>query len=98
MGRLNYGDGRVELVFDERTLSHLQVAMAAKLRRRESFFLSWNEPSGERTSLWIDHSIPLQFHFDDPARTPLNRAWVELLDRVGASAQGMVILPEPSAE
>jgi hypothetical protein len=61
MGRLNYGDGRVELVFDDRTLSHLQVAMVAKSRRRESFFLTWNEPSGERTSLWIDRSIPRHF-------------------------------------
>ncbi|MEF2975639.1 hypothetical protein V3W46_00275 [Subtercola sp. YIM 133946] len=43
MGKLVYGDSGTEIEFDDRVLTHLQIVIGAKLRRRESFFFSWKD-------------------------------------------------------
>ncbi len=50
MGTLIYGHGDLTVDFDDRTLAHLQVVIGTKLRRRESFLLSWSDDGqdGER--------------------------------------------------
>ena len=51
MGTLYYADQAIEM--DDRTLAHLKVAVVTKLRRGESFTLSWthaeSEPRGRTT-------------------------------------------------
>ncbi|MFD3444536.1 hypothetical protein ACFDTO_08055 [Microbacteriaceae bacterium 4G12] len=42
MGTLFYGASRLEVTFDDRVLAHLQIVMTSKLRRHESFMLSWS--------------------------------------------------------
>lgn len=98
MGYLQYGNSNSRIVFDERTLAHLQIVVMAKLRRGESFFFSWlDDPAlGDgRSSIWMSTSIPMFFHFDEMARHELNREWLELLTASANSAQGLYLVDEP---
>ena len=98
MGHLLYGDGRDPLELDDRTLAHLRIVIGAKLRRRESFFLSWkNEAArgGGRASVWMDAAIPLQFRFSSSAPQPINREWLEQLSLSANSAAGLQLSAEP---
>ena len=66
MGRLHYGDR--PYTFEDRALIHLQVVVGAKLRRMESFFLTWTptEQGGSgRLSIWLHPGIHLVFEFTD---------------------------------
>ena len=96
MGTLIYGhDYRIAL--DDRTLTHLQIAMGLKLRRREGFFLTWNEPDAgntRRCSMWIDPAIPLLFLYEDTAAIPINREWLEQLTQSSNSARGLEVTRE----
>ena len=98
MGHLIYGTSHDSFEFDDRMLAHFRVVIITKLRRRESFTLTWDigmaNGSG-RISLWLDASIPLQFRFDGSREPSLNRAWIESLAAVAASTTGLIPLPEP---
>lgn len=101
MGRLIYGALGSEFEFDDRMLAHLRVVIVMKLRRRESFTLSWELGAGAgsgRVSLWLDPSIPLQFRFLGGREPALNRAWIDALASVAASSAGLVPVPEPQAQ
>lgn len=98
MGMLIYGKNGQPFPFDDRTLAHLQVVVGAKLRRGESFFLSWvDDPSsgGGRTSLWLSSQTPLYFKFRSSARPPINRRWIDELSLSANSAQGLRLTDEP---
>ncbi|WP_431219425.1 hypothetical protein [Leifsonia xyli] len=65
MGKLVYGAGQ-EYDLDDRVLSHVKLAIVAKLRRHESFLLNWDVPVEQgsgRVSLWISREVPLAFQF-----------------------------------
>lgn len=97
MGTLLYG-GIMTVRFDDRTLAHLQTVLGTKLRRRDSFFLSWTESidnGSGRSTLWMHHSIPVVYRFDAPRRLPLNRAWLEILTVSANSPQGLTLTDEP---
>lgn len=100
MGHLVYGAG-TSYDFDDRALAHVKVAVGAKLRRQESFYVSWVVPVSEgsgRVSIWLSPSIPLQFHFRDKRPTQLNRVWLKALELTAMSDRGMVVLDEEEAE
>jgi hypothetical protein len=100
MGVLIYGSQGAEFDFNDRLLAHLRVVIVTKLRRRESFTLSWELDSAVgsgRISLWMDSSIPLQFRFFGSREPVLNRAWVDALASVAASSAGLIPVPEPQA-
>ncbi|HWR84661.1 MAG TPA: ATP-dependent DNA ligase [Rhodoglobus sp.] len=97
MGKLSI-DGTVSVDFDDRLLAHLQLVIGAKLRRGESFHLTWrDEPEiGEgRTIVWIHPATPIQYRFDLAEKPQLNRAWLEALTLSAASASGLELVPEP---
>ncbi|AJM77031.1 hypothetical protein [Rathayibacter toxicus] len=98
MGRLIYGPQSLEIELDDRLLAHLKVAMLAKMRRNESFSLSWTEPESSghgRSSVWVHPTTPLHFRFSGSKRPSLNRAWIEQF-MAGANNTGeMNIIPEP---
>jgi hypothetical protein len=82
VGKLVYGSSSRELELDDRTLAHVKAVTVMKLRRNESFTVSWQhrlEAGGGRVSIWVHPSIPLQFEFDEAQRPDLNRAWLESL-------------------
>ncbi len=69
VGRLKY-DGTAEpITIDDATLAHLKIVIGTKLRRQESFMLTWRPIDGgqdARLTIWIHPAIPLQFGFDRP--------------------------------
>ncbi|MEH3088328.1 MAG: hypothetical protein PGN24_01615 [Microbacterium arborescens] len=97
MGTIYYGDGASPIHIEDRTLAHLKVVIATKLRRGESFTLSWRHPDGEaagRSTIWLHPSIPLRFSFDDPEPTTLSREWVEELANSANSSGGIMVVAE----
>jgi len=64
MGTLTH-DG-LTVHFDDRVLSHVQIVVVQKLRRNESFLMSWRDSDSVgdgRSSIWLSDSIPLHFRF-----------------------------------
>ncbi|WP_374010109.1 hypothetical protein [Leifsonia sp. LS-T14] len=101
MGRLLYGSASQEYEFDDRTLSHVKIAVVTKLRRHESFLLNWQVPSdqgGGRISLWISREIPLAFVFADTTPPKLNERWLEVLMQSSQRTGGMNVVTEADAE
>jgi hypothetical protein len=95
MGTLIYDGQAIE--FDDRLLAHLQIVIVQKLTRRESFLMSWlNAVSiGDgRTSIWLDHTIPLRFHFLGSRTPEINRDWLERLTGSAASSTGLIVYGE----
>ncbi|MGG7465984.1 hypothetical protein [Plantibacter sp. YIM 135347] len=100
MGSFRYGaNNAAEL--DDRVLAHVQLLIAAKLRKREGFMLSWTvepEHGSGRVSIWVDEGIPLSFRFDG-SRTPLiNRAWLNHMIDQSYSVPGTEITSEADFE
>nr|WP_241985128.1 MULTISPECIES: ATP-dependent DNA ligase [Cryobacterium] len=97
MGMLTYGNGKIEVEFDDRTLAHLQLVIIAKLRRRESFVFTWTNSKivgHGRTSIWIDPSIPLQFQYLGNRSPTINRSWVDALMDSANSSSGLILTNE----
>jgi hypothetical protein len=100
MGHLFYGDAREPITIDDRTLAHLKVVIATKLRRNESFTLSWQHPDGEeqgRSTLWLHPSIPLRFVFGEPMAPALSQHWLAELS-TSANSSGGILLTEEHIE
>jgi hypothetical protein len=99
MGSLLYG--QVSIEFDDRTLIHIQVVIVQKLRRSESFLLSWRNATatgGGRGSVWIHPAIPLYFKFVGGKPPTLNPDWLAKLTEAANGAQGLVITREDAKD
>lgn len=97
MGTLYYGESGTPITIEDRALSHLKVAITTKLRRGESFTLSWRHGPDQapgRSTLWLHPSIPLRFVFDEPERPELSRQWIEELMKSANSTGGIQLLSE----
>jgi hypothetical protein len=100
MGYLSYG-ASAEYEFDDRVLAHLKVAISLKLRRQESFFLSWSNPTSKgsgRVSLWMSPNIPLMFRFAGSKAPELNDVWLRVLGELSNAPRGLVVVSEREAE
>lgn len=92
MGTLYYGGSADAIEIEDVALAHLKVVIGTKLRRGESFMLSWRHPEDQprgRSAMWLQPAIPLRFVFDDPEPIELNRAWIEELANSANSSGGM---------
>lgn len=97
MGTLYYGESGTPIGIEDRALAHLKVAITTKLRRGESFTLSWYHPADQprgRSTVWLHPSIALRFVFDDPELPELSRDWVEELMRSANSTGGIMLVGE----
>jgi len=95
MGTIYYAGTPIEI--EDRALAHLKVVIATKLRRDESFTLSWQHPDDQphgRSTLWLHPSIPLRFVFDDPEPVEHNRLWLEELSNSANSSGGIQLIAE----
>ena len=84
MGTIYYGGQATPIRIEDRALAHLKVVVATKLRRNESFTLSWQHPADEprgRSTIWVHPSIPLKFTFDDPEPCKISPSWIAALAR-----------------
>ena len=92
-----YGGAGTPIHIEDRALAHLKVVIATKLRRGESFTVSWRHPDDQprgRSTLWLHPSIPLRFVFDDPEPAILSREWVEELANSANSSGGITLVAE----
>jgi hypothetical protein len=97
VGTIYYGGSATPIHIDDRALAHLKVVIATKLRRSESFTVSWRHPEGQprgRSTIWLHPSIPLRFTFDEPEPPELSRAWIEELAASASSSHGIMLVPE----
>lgn len=100
MGHLAYA-GLAEYEFEDRALAHLKVAIGMKLRRQESFFISWTKPADEgsgRFSIWVSPSTPLVFRFAGSRAPELNRVWIDVLSSLSHTPRGLIMISESEAE
>lgn len=96
MGTMQYGSGS-EIQIEDRALAHLKVAIATKLRRNESFTLSWRHPDGDvpgRSTIWLHPSIPLRFTFEGREPPKLNPKWIDDLMQSANSTGGITLVDE----
>lgn len=93
MGHLFYGADTEPIAVPDRLLSHLKVVAATKLRRGESFTLSWRHPDGEagRTTLWLQPAIPLRFVFASAEPEKLHSATLKDMADMANSSAGLVV-------
>ncbi len=97
VGTIYYGGSATPIHIEDRALAHLKVVVATKLRRGESFTLSWRHPDDEprgRSTIWLHPSIPLRFVFDEPEPPELSRAWLEEMSQTANSSGGITLVPE----
>ena len=98
MGALHYESETY--AFDDRTLAHLKTAITYKLRRRESFLVSWEidaSVGSGRRSIWLSPNIPISYQFHGSRRPTLNPVWIKALLDNSHSPRGLVLLAEHEA-
>lgn len=97
MGSILYGGTTDPIHIEDRALAHLKIVIATKLRRNESFTLSWRHPDDEpsgRSMIWLHPSIPLRFTFEEPEPPELNVRWIEELMHSANSTGGISLVDE----
>jgi hypothetical protein len=99
MAYLYYGPEILPVEMPDRVLAHVKVVIATKLRRNESFMLTWRHPGDDGvTSIWLQPSIPLRFVFDVAEAGELDGEYLQTLARAANSSRGLVLEWEDSAE
>lgn len=92
MGRLYYGNTTDGIEIPDRELAHLRVLSTTKLRRSESFSVSWTRAGcpGGRSTIWLHCAIPLRFELDH-AEEALDRRYLEELANQANTSAGVVL-------
>ncbi len=91
MGRLRYDGTSDPILIEDATLAHLKIVISTKLRRQESFMMTWLPVNGgvdKRATVWIHPAIPLQFGYDaaePPAIDP--RLIADMMQALNASGE-----------
>jgi hypothetical protein len=96
VGFLTYNDEQFD--FEDRVLWHLQIVISTKLRRRENFFLIWNqavERGSGRHAVWVDNGVPIHFTYNGTRNITVNRQWVEEMLLSASRASGLQLTEEP---
>ena len=94
MGQLFYGSSERPIEIPDRVLAHVKVVIATKLRRGESFTMSWRhngEEEGGRSTIWIQPSIPLRFVFGSIEPEVLDPAVLQTYANSANSSSGLTI-------
>jgi hypothetical protein len=95
MGSLTI-DGIV-VQFEDRVLTHLQIVIVQKLRKGESFLMSWRDSDAVgdgRSSAWIHPSLSLYFKFSGSRVPAINRDWLASLMASANGSQGLIVTSE----
>lgn len=94
MAHLYYGADARPAEIPDHVLAHVKVVAATKLRRGESFLLTWRHGGEEgegRTSLWMQPSIPLRFVFENAEPETLDAEYLRQLANEATSSRGIVL-------
>ncbi len=92
--------GTDDFTLDDRLLEHVKFIVTQKLRRSESFLLTWSYPADQgsgRRSVWIHEGSTLHFRFSRQKAVSLNGEWLKLLLEASHSVRGLNLddVPEP---
>lgn len=93
MALLFYGTDVSPVALPDRLLAYVKLITTTKLRRNESFTLTWTGDAdvAGRSAIWLHPSIPLRFVFDSAEPEQLVGDYLRsLADQANASA-GLVI-------
>lgn len=94
MGNLYYGNSTDATEIPDRLLAHVKVVTATKLRRGESFTLSWRNSQDAdrgRTTIWLQPAIPLRFVFDSDEPESLNPVVLKDMANQANASAGLTI-------
>lgn len=94
MGQLFYGNASESIEIPDRLLAHLKVLAATKLRRSESFTLTWRhgaDSAAGRSTIWLQPSIPLRFVFESADADKLDSTLLNEMARAASSSVGLVV-------
>jgi len=93
MGKLFYGSDPQPIDIEDRLLQYLQVVLSTKLRRSESFTITWTGATAQqhRTTLWIQPSISLRFLYDSAESTRLSGGYLRQLADQAAMSSGLML-------
>ncbi len=91
MAKLYYGSDIAPVTLPDRLLGYIKVITATKLRRGESFTLTWSGAEGEngRSTIWLQPSIPLRFVFGSAEPEQLSGEYLRALADQSNSATGL---------
>lgn len=91
MAKLYYGSDTAPVTLPDRLLGYIKVITATKLRRGESFTVTWSGADDEtgRSTIWLQPSIPLRFVFDSPEPEQLSGEYLRALADQSNSATGL---------
>lgn len=94
MGTLEYNSSHPAIKIDDETLAHLKIIIATKLRRQESFMMTWlplGAKSNGRMTAWVSPSIPLVLAFDDPKMPPIDPERItHMMDSLNAHGELLI--------
>ena len=97
MAILYYGGSEHPIEIEDVALAHLKIVIATKLRRNESFTLSFRhgpfDPVG-RTTIWLHPAIPLRFEFEEPEAPDLDPQLIRDLANSANTSGGIALKPE----
>ena len=94
MGSLYYGSDPHPIQMPDHLLAHVKVVVATKLRRGESFTMSWrhlDDVPGGRSTIWLQPAIPLRFVFDSADVEVIDSGALRDLSHAANSSGGLVI-------
>lgn len=93
MGKLFYGSDAQPIEIDDRLLQYLQVVLSTKLRRGESFTITWTDTTAQhsRTSLWIQPAIPIRFQYSTSEPQRLSGGYLRHLADQAALSSGLML-------
>ncbi|WJL97104.1 hypothetical protein QSU92_08065 [Microbacterium sp. ET2] len=92
MGYLYYGSDTQAISMPDRMLAHVKVLAATKLRRNESFTITWRHTDDEapgRTTLWLHPAIPLRFTFSTVDAEKIDGPLLQRLAAEASSSGGL---------
>ncbi|WP_439692546.1 ATP-dependent DNA ligase [Curtobacterium sp. SP.BCo] len=98
MGHLIYSGEQLDLVVDDRALTHLQIVIVNLLRREHRFVFSWKDDvlrGDGRSAIWLHPDVALHFKFSGSRVPSINRSWLDELYAAATSGSGLVLTPEP---
>lgn len=97
MGRFIYGPGTLTIELEDEVLVHLQTLLSVKLRRGESFFLSWRDSKssgGGRSSVWVEPAIQMSFRYGCNELPQVHKEWLEEMMIASMRATGLDLSDE----
>lgn len=98
MGILTYSRDAVAVYLDDRTLAHLHIVMAAKLREGRTFVVTGlaSLARNARDAVVIEPRTPLQLTYTERSDVALNPRWLEAIRAASSKTLDIVLVAEPA--